>query len=131
MKKTPLLNSTLSETIAMLGHNDALVIGDAGLPIPDGPRRIDLALTGGIPSFLDTLRVVLSEMQVQSIILAEEIVEKNPQIYQGIKDLLPDVPVEMIRHEAFKVRTRSASAMIRTGEFSPSANVILVAGVTF
>jgi D-ribose pyranase len=131
MKKTPLLNTSLSETISMLGHGDSLVIGDAGMPIPSGPRRIDLALTQGIPGFLETLRVVLSEMQVQSIIVAHETAEVSPQIMRGIRELLPDIPVETISHTELKERTHSATAMVRTGEFTPYANVILVSGVVF
>ncbi len=45
MKRTALLHAELSHAIASLGHGDMLVIGDVGLPIPPGPRRIDLALT--------------------------------------------------------------------------------------
>jgi D-ribose pyranase len=131
MKKTHLLNTALSETISMLGHLDTLVIGDAGLPIPPGPRRIDLAVTGGVPGFLDTLKAVLSEMQVQSIVLASEMPERSPQIMEGIQALLPGVPVEFVPHEEFKCRTCNAKAMVRTGEFTPYANVILVAGVVF
>jgi D-ribose pyranase len=39
-----------------------LSIADAGLPIPQEVQRIDLALKQGIPDFLDTLQVVLSEI---------------------------------------------------------------------
>jgi D-ribose pyranase len=131
MKKTKLLNTALSETIARLGHFDRLVIGDAGLPIPEGPRRIDLALTAGVPSFLDTLAAVVSEMQVQSIIVAAEMAERSPHILQGICELLPNVTIETLPHAQFKECTRSAIAMVRTGEFTPFANVILVAGVVF
>ena len=45
MKRTGLLNIELSQVIAGMGHGDVLVIGDAGLPVPKGVRRIDLALT--------------------------------------------------------------------------------------
>ena len=65
MKKTPLLNVALSRLIASLGHGDTVVIGDAGLPVPPGVELIDLALTHGIPDFVSTLKVVLSEMQVE------------------------------------------------------------------
>ncbi len=131
MKKHPLLHADLSAAIARLGHNDQLAIGDAGMPIPPGPQRIDLALTGGIPSFLDTLRVVASEMVVQSVIVAEEILTKNPTVLAGIREVLPGVEIEMVPHLDLKERTKSASAMVRTGEFTPYANVILVAGVAF
>ncbi|MDR6296496.1 D-ribose pyranose/furanose isomerase RbsD [Pantoea dispersa] len=49
MKKGRLLNAEVSHVIARLGHTDTLTIADAGLPIPAGPQRIDLALTPGTP----------------------------------------------------------------------------------
>ena len=77
MKRTALLHAELSHAIATLGHGDMLVIGDVGLPIPNGPRRIDLALTPGIPTVADVLRVVLEEMQVEKAVIATEAMERN------------------------------------------------------
>ena len=131
MKKTPLLNVELSEVIAGLGHGDMLVIGDAGLPIPLDVRRIDLALTRGVPGFIDTLRTVLAEMQVQSVIVAEETGQKSPHILAAIKQLLPTTPIEVVSHELLKADTEGAVAVVRTGEFTPYANIILVSGVVF
>ncbi len=131
MKKIGILNQPISSVIAGMGHTDTLVIADAGLPIPPETQRIDLALAKGIPRFLDTLHVVLTEMQVQRAIVAEEIVEASPHIHAAIRGLLGDVPVETVPHQVFKQQTRSARAVVRTGEFTPYANVILVAGVVF
>ena len=72
MKRTALLHAELSHAIASMGHGDMLVIGDVGLPIPDGPRRIDLALTPGIPAVADVLRAVLTELQVEKAVIATE-----------------------------------------------------------
>lgn len=131
MKKTALLNSMLSETIAGMGHTDMLVIADAGLPIPQGPRRIDLALTRGVPGFIQTLEAVLTELRVERIIIARETGEVSPHILAQIEQLLPDVPVQQLSHEKFKQVTSSARAVVRTGEFTPYANIILVSGVDF
>ena len=131
MKKTTLLQSDLSYIIATLGHLDTLVIADAGLPIPSETVRIDLALTQGIPGAVQTLRVVLDEMQVEKVILAEEAKDRNPGFVQDVQKLLPGVPVEFAAHTEFKKQTASARAVVRTGEFAPYANVILVAGVVF
>jgi D-ribose pyranase len=129
VKRTALLNAELSHAIATLGHGDMLVIGDVGLPIPNGPRRIDLALTPGIPAVADVLRVVLTELQVEKAVIATEAVERA----QG---RLPDwcqLPVapQTVSHEEFKRLTERARVVVRTGECTPYANVILVAGVTF
>ena len=131
MKKTGVLNQPISSVIAGLGRMDTLVITDAGLPIPPETQRIDLALTEGIPSFLDTLRVVLTEMELERAIVAEEMLDASPQVYEAIKEVLGDVPIETVTHLIFKEQTRSARAVIRTGEFTPYANVILTAGVVF
>ena len=131
MKKIGILNQPISSVIAGLGHTDTVVIADAGLPIPPETQRIDLALTEGIPSFLDTLRVVLTEMEVERAIIAEEMLDSSPQVYEAIKEMLGDVPIETVTHLIFKEQTRSARAVIRTGEFTPYANVILTAGVVF
>lgn len=131
MKKTGLLNQPLSEVIAGMGHYDTLVIADAGLPIPVSTRRIDLAVSAGIPTFLDVLRAVLSEMQAQGAIVAQEMTSRSPEMYAALRDVLGDIPVEFVPHEQFKTQTASARAVARTGEFTPYANVILVSGVVF
>ncbi len=131
MKKIGIINQSISAVIAGLGHTDSVVIADAGLPIPPEPQRIDLALTEGIPTFFDTVNVVLTEMQVERAIVAVEMLEVSPAAYQAIKELMGDVPIETVPHDTFKKQTRSARAVIRTGEFTAYANIILVAGVVF
>ncbi|HFB52192.1 MAG TPA: D-ribose pyranase [Anaerolineae bacterium] len=131
MKKTGLLNQPISAVIAGLGHTDTLVVADAGLPIPAQTRRIDLALVAGVPSFLETLRAVLGEMQVEKAIIAEEMTTVSPQLYAAVQEILGDTPIEFVTHVIFKSETESARAVIRTGEFTPYANIILVSGVIF
>jgi D-ribose pyranase len=129
VKKIGILNQPISSVIAGLGHTDTLVIADGGFPIPPETQRIDLALTKGIPTFLETLCAVLEEMHVEKAIIAEEMVESSPQMCEAVKELLGEVPIETETHLIFKEQTRSARAVIRTGEFTPYANVILMAGV--
>lgn len=128
MKKSILVNSALSEAIARLGHMDMLVIADAGLPIPDSTQRIDLALTKGVPTFIETLGTVMTEMYVEKAIVAEEMLQNSPHIFEQLKDILGSTPIEFVSHHNFKLQTRDARAIIRTGEFTPYANVILVSG---
>jgi D-ribose pyranase len=128
MKKIGIIHSEISAVIASLGHNDTLTIVDAGFPIPSSTQRIDMALEPGVPGFLQTLRVVLSELYVERIILAQEIKQYSPHILAGIQELLPEAPIEFISHVEFKQRTSSTRAVIRTAEFTPYCNIILVAG---
>lgn len=134
MKKTPLLNIALSRLIASLGHGDVLVIGDAGLPVPPGVELIDLALTQGIPDFISTLNVVLSEMQVESHVLADEILQARPAPLPALEQLSAQGAIgqrRLLSHEAFKQLSRQARAIVRTGECQPYCNIALIAGVTF
>jgi len=131
MKKIGILNQPISAVIAGLGHTDMLVIADAGLPIPAEPVRIDLALVQGVPGFLQTVEAVLREMKVDKVIVASETDDHSPRIAEALKALLPDVPFEWVTHQQLKELSHEAVAVIRTGEFTPYANVILVAGVVF
>ncbi|NYH06985.1 D-ribose pyranase [Pseudomonas moraviensis] len=134
MKKTPLLNVALSRLIASLGHGDMVVIGDAGLPVPSGVELIDLALTHGVPDFVSTLKVVLSEMQVESHALAKEIFDKQPTALSTLDELNDEGSLgrrDLLSHEQFKVLSRQARAIVRTGECQPYCNIVLVSGVTF
>jgi D-ribose pyranase len=130
MKKTGILNQPISNLIAGLGHYDMVVI-DAGLPIPPGVLRIDLALVPGLPGFIDTVKAVLLEMEVGEVIVARETGERSPQILAGLQECLGQKSFRVISHEEFKEASQHAAAVIRTGECTPYANVILCSGVIF
>lgn len=139
MKKTAIINAQLSHCIATLGHTDGLTLCDAGLPIPHDIERIDLALTPNLPTFLDCLNAILSEMFVERVLLAQEIKLKNPQILTALLARLTEleqqqgnqIPVEYVSHKAFKQATKHSKAIVRSGECSPYANIILYSGVPF
>ncbi|HHE3604526.1 D-ribose pyranase [Pasteurella multocida] len=139
MKKTALLNAPLSQVIATLGHTDSLTICDAGLPIPKQIERVDLALSAGVPSFLQTFHAVVTEMFVERVIIAEEIKEKNPKILTALLNSLAQleqqqgnqIEVQYVSHDMFKTYTHASKAIVRSGECSPYANIILYSGVPF
>lgn len=133
MKKNGVLNAPLSKMIASMGHTDKLVICDSGLPIPKNAEVIDLALTSGIPKFKDVINTILEELQVEKVILAEEMLESNKDLYDYIKSTLNGTSIEKISHEKFKefYRNEKYIYFVRTGEVTPYANIILVSGVTF
>ena len=128
MKKTGIINGPISNVIAHLEHSDMLTVADAGLPIPQTTQRIDLALKPGVPGFLETLGTVLTEMYVEKAYVSEDILEISPDIYSGIKKLLGEVPIETLEHSDFKKLSGTTKAIIRTAEYTPYANIILVAG---
>ncbi|WP_085869289.1 D-ribose pyranase [Pseudoruegeria aquimaris] len=125
MKKTGLLHAELSRTIAALGHGDCLVIGDAGLPVPAGTPCIDLAVCLGVPDLWSVLDTVLGEMQVERALIATE---ASPEVRTAFEARLP---CGYVSHDALKQASAGARAVVRTGEATPYANIVLYAGVAF
>ena len=135
MKKQGILNSDISRVLSYLGHTDTIAIGDCGLPIPEETERIDLSLTFGVPSFMDVLKAVSNDMAVEKIVLAEEIKEQNPEVLCQIQELFAEketgFKVEFVPHAELKKQTKECKAVIRTGETTPYANIILQAACIF
>jgi len=131
MKKKGILNDRLSFLLAKLGHGDWVVVADCGLPIPEGVWRIDLALIPGLPSFADVVRAVAGEIAVQKVIVATEMRTHNARNLGLLRELFPAAAMEDVPHTEFKELVKRARAVIRTGEATPYANVILECGVIF
>ena len=129
MKKHGILNSSISKVLADLGHTDQIIIADCGLPIPDHVKKIDLALKLGSPSFSEVFQVVLENMYVEHAVIANEITEHNEQLENIINNSINNI--NYVPHEELKKQSNAAKAIIRTGEATPYANVILQAGVNF
>ena len=137
MKKQGILNSDIARVLAYMGHTDRLCIGDCGLPIPEGPERIDLALRFGQPSFMEVLKEVAGDMKIEKIILAEEMKEKNPSKLGEVLEFFAEsetgfkMEVEYVSHAELKALSKDCKAVIRTGETTPYANIILQSGCIF
>jgi D-ribose pyranase len=131
MKRHGILNSHISKILSDLGHTDFIVIADAGLPVPEGVKKIDLSLKLGVPSFKEVVTVIADDMKIEKVVLANEMETNNLATYQFMKEQFSNLSMEMVSHEQFKELTKKAKAIIRTGEGTPYANCILQAGVIF
>ncbi|GAA2323197.1 D-ribose pyranase [Nonomuraea roseoviolacea subsp. roseoviolacea] len=127
------LNAQLARVISELGHTDTLVVTDAGLPIPPGVERVDLAVRENLPRFLDLLDAVLDEVAVEGVLLSEEIKQHSPDMLAAIEERFERLGLApaFVPHTAFKQATAGARAAVRSGEFTPYANVLLTAGVVY
>ncbi len=131
MKKQGILHPMLNSVISELGHYDMLGIVDAGFPIPFDVERVDLQIVPNLPRFIPVLEAIASEVEVEKVIIASETQSANPNIFSKAVDILRGAELEIISHEEFKQRSKSARAIVKTGEFSPFANIILVSGVPY
>jgi D-ribose pyranase len=131
VKKQGILNHRLADVIAMMGHTDMLVVADAGLPVPPGVERIDLAVEAGMPGMLAVVRAIAAELQVEQITYASELEASNPALAADLRATYPKAVSFHVPHTELKAMTARARAVVRTGECTPYANVILFSGVTF
>jgi D-ribose pyranase len=133
MKKNGILHSELARIVAGMGHGDKLVVCDSGYPIPHGKPVADVVLTVGVPGEIQTLTTILQELHIEGVIVADEMERRSPGMFQQVQSVVGSVPIRKIPHEEFKQLTRNESniSFVRTGEATPFANVILVAGVVF
>lgn len=135
MKRNGILNSDISRVLSYLGHTDKICIGDCGLPIPDEVERIDLSLKFGVPSFIEVLETISEDMDIEKIYLASEIKTQNPKVLKEIENIMKarkkQVEILFLSHKELKIATKDCKTVIRTGETTPYANVILEAGCIF
>lgn len=131
MKKHGIINARLAGLIAGLGHKDTFMVCDGGMPIPKGVEIVDLALCGGVPTFIQTMDAILDEAVMEGYTIADEIVDKNPSLLDYIRKNLVEAEETMIPHDELKAMSANIKFAVRTGEFTPYPNIILRAGVAF
>ena len=140
MKKTGILNPAILKVIAEAGHRDMLAVTDRGFPLADHRHvtAIDVSIVPNLPTVLDVVVPLLDELVVEEIIVARETVERQPEFLLALRKKIPEVVETVIPHAEMKQlilasldRGKQMIGQIRTGEFSPYTNVILVCGVAF
>jgi D-ribose pyranase len=131
MKKGGILNPAICSLLAELGHTDELLIVDAAYPLPTDGHVIDLTLTPGIPRLFDVMRAVAEELVIESVAVPAEMKEYSSRLYQELVRILGDVDIDEVPFHEFKEQSLDVKGIIRTAEFSPYANVRIVAGSAF
>ncbi|MDO5508346.1 MAG: D-ribose pyranase [Corynebacterium casei] len=130
MLKRGLINPQLNEALSYLGHTDAVVFADAGLPLPEDVATVDLTVTFGLPTMEDVMRAVMAELVVEGATIAEESPTEFIALVQETGKLA-DSAITKISHEELKASLFDAKLIIRTGDTTPFANVIFRCGVPF
>lgn len=127
MKAVALIHPGVLGMLASAGHTDELLICDAGYPVPVGVPTVELAYRPGQAPFLDVLSAVIATIHVERAVIAAEVAD---DLGSAIDNLLGS-PADRVPHQALKERARTCRGVIRTGEYTRYANVILTVGVAF
>ncbi|MFI6519476.1 D-ribose pyranase [Spirillospora sp. NPDC050679] len=129
MRADGLWHPRLLQVLAAAGHTDLIVVADPGLPVPPGVETVDLVWRRGEPPFLPVLAAVLEELVAEAATIAEE--AADPGLLTGLAQVLGPLVPDRVPHERLKQMTARARVVVRTGETTPYANVVLRAGVPF
>ena len=126
MQTSGLIHAELVGRLAGLRHTDLVAVADSGLPVPPHEPVVDHGLVNGVPPFLTVLDAVLATITGDASWGAEEVGTANPEVAAALRiRLAPD----LVPHERFKELVAGCRFVVRTGEATPYANVLLRSGV--
>ena len=129
MLSTKVLNPHLLSLLARVRHTNSLVIADRGFPFWPQLETIDISLTDNIPTVLQVLGGVREHFRPVQAHMAQEFLDENtPATRKRFARALEGVPITYEPHVEFKRRVPGAIGLIRTGDTTQYANVILVSG---
>jgi D-ribose pyranase len=129
MKRGGILHAELSKLIAELRHGHAIMVTDAGFPVPPGVPCIDLAIAKNVPTIEFILKLIDREMITEKIIFAKELRTNNPALHEKVLTIFDDCDSEEVKHtDLIKRYAPAIKCFVHTGEYSPWGNIILVAG---
>lgn len=132
-RTSSLLNGRLAAVVTTLRHGEAIVVADAGLPVPPGTETLDLAIVAGLPSTIQVVSALRDNLVLLEVRIASEMSAVNQALRRELLDLFAGT--ELIREvghvEGIESQLGSARLVVQTGEVSPYGNVVLVGGLTF
>jgi D-ribose pyranase len=122
-----ILNPAINSLISRVRHTNTLVLADRGFPFWPQIETVDLSLVDNVPTVLQVLTALRPNFKIGQIFMAKEFLAENDRrtraqfvrVCQGIQ-------VSYEAHIEFKKRVPQAIGLIRTGDTTQYANMILV-----
>lgn len=129
MKEIGVLNRELATILSEQGHGDMLMVVDAGFAIPKGIEVLDLCLKKNVPTVIEVLEIISEYFSVEKMIISQETKQHNPTFFNKTSKVFrTEFPAQIISHLDLKKTSKEVKAIIRTGDFTAYANVILISG---
>ena len=126
MIKDGILNPNILSLLARTRHTNTLVIVDRGFPNWPQIETVDVSLVDDVPTVISVLQAILPNFQVGMAWMASEFLEQNSEITQSaFRSAFGEIKVAYEPHPVFKQRVPKAAGLIRTGDTTQYANVIL------
>ncbi len=126
MLKTGILNPSINSLLSRVRHTNTLVIADRGFPFWPEIEIIDISLVDNLPRVLDVVKAVLANFAIGAAFMAEEFKTSNDSETQtAFVNALAPLAIQFEPHPLFKTRVPKAIGLIRTGDTTQYANLII------
>ncbi len=126
MIKTGILNPHINSLISRVRHTNTLVIADRGFPFWPMIETVDIALVDNVPTVLQVLAALRPNFFIGKAWMAQEFLKQNPlKTRAAFAKALADIDLKHEPHIEFKKRVPHAIGLIRTGDTTQYANIIL------
>jgi len=126
MIKTGILNPQINSLISRVRHTNALVIADRGFPFWPLIETVDISLVDDLPTVLQVLAALRSNFVIGKAWMAQEFLQHNPaRTRAAFAKTLAGIDLKHEPHVDFKKRVPGAIGLIRTGDTTQYANIIL------
>jgi len=126
MLKAGILNPAINSLLSRVRHTNTLVIADRGFPFWPGIETVDISLVDDIPRVLEVLRAVRQNFVIGHAFMADEFRSHNClETQQQFQAALDGISISFEPHTQLKKRVPHAIGLIRTGDTTQYANLIL------
>jgi len=129
MLKAGILNPHLNSLISRVRHTNTLVIADRGFPFWPMIETVDISLVDDVPTVLQVLAALRGNFVIGKAWMAREFLQNNsPKTRAAFGRALSGIALKHEPHVEFKQRVPRAIGLIRTGDTTQYANLILESG---
>ena len=126
MLKTGILNPQINSLLSRVRHTNTLVIADRGFPFWPMIETVDISLVDDVPAVLQVLRALRPNFQIGKAWMAQEFLKHNSaKTRSAFAETLRGIELTHEPHVEFKRRVPQAIGLIRTGDTTQYANIIL------
>ncbi len=126
MIKTGILNPQINSLLSRVRHTNTLVIADRGFPFWPQIETVDISLVDDVPTVLAVLRAIRPNFQIGKAWMAQEFLKQNGAKTRSAFALaLHGIGLLHEPHVEFKKRAPHAIGIIRTGDTTQYANIVL------
>lgn len=125
MLRTGILNPQVLDLLARIRHTNTLVIADRGFPFWPQIETVDISLVDDVPTVPQVLAAIKANFVIGPVWAAEEFKTHNGSDKLAALRSLAGDQLCFEPHVEFKKRVPRAIGLIRTGDTTPYANLII------